>query len=154
VSEDAGLNPVLEAPMTGLVGRIVVGQILPASAGAQHPEDALQHAALVAPGAAAAVGAAGGSGISGSNTSHCSSVKRIVQGHPPRSDRLPKYTRIYETACTCSLKRSLRMEATHGPNTRESYPAVASWSYNVYPLYTELTRRTRQCRFSRQIDWW
>jgi hypothetical protein len=79
VGEDAGLDPVLEAPMTGLVGRIVVRQVLPAGAGAQDPEDALQHAALVAPGAAAAVGAAGGSGISGSNTSHCSSVKRMFR---------------------------------------------------------------------------
>ena len=42
--------------MAGLIGRVTVGQIVPRSAGAQNPENAVQHGSRVAPGTTATIG--------------------------------------------------------------------------------------------------
>jgi hypothetical protein len=42
-------DPLLEAPMAGLVRRIFAGQILPAGSGAQNPEHTVEHGAGLAP---------------------------------------------------------------------------------------------------------
>jgi hypothetical protein len=55
--EHAGADPRLVAAVTGLIGRIALGQIVPGRAGLQDPEDAVQHITRVTPGAAPAVGA-------------------------------------------------------------------------------------------------
>ena len=55
VPQDAGPLPLLESTMARLVRRIPIGKILPRGAGAQHPEDAVQHIARVTPRAPAAV---------------------------------------------------------------------------------------------------
>jgi hypothetical protein len=49
-SQRAIALPLLKAAMAGLVGRIAVRQIVPGSAGAQNPEDSIQHGARIAPG--------------------------------------------------------------------------------------------------------
>ena len=41
--------PLLKAAMAGLVGRIAVGQVVPGSAGAQNPKNAVQHRPRVPP---------------------------------------------------------------------------------------------------------
>jgi len=43
--------------MAGLIGRITVGQIVPRGAGAQNPEDSIQHGARIAPRPTATIGA-------------------------------------------------------------------------------------------------
>lgn len=53
--------PLLKAAMAGLVGRVAVGQIVPRSAGAQNPEDAVQHGSRLAPGPTATIGTSLGS---------------------------------------------------------------------------------------------
>jgi hypothetical protein len=40
-AKNSFLDPLLEAAMAGLVGRVTFGQILPGSPGAQYPEDAI-----------------------------------------------------------------------------------------------------------------
>jgi hypothetical protein len=42
--------------MTGLIGRVAVGQILPLGARPQDPQDAIEHLPRLAPGAPAAIG--------------------------------------------------------------------------------------------------
>src|SRR5207245_493432 len=41
--------PLLEAAMASLIGRIAVGQIVPGSAGAQHPKTPVEHGAGILP---------------------------------------------------------------------------------------------------------
>ena len=53
--------PLLKAAMAGLIGRIAVGQIVPRSAGAQNPEDSVQHGSRIAPGPTATIGTSLGS---------------------------------------------------------------------------------------------
>ena len=48
-------HPALKATMTGLIRRIAIGQVLPRRPGAQDPEDAVQHVAWIAPGAASSI---------------------------------------------------------------------------------------------------
>jgi hypothetical protein len=55
--EDAGTAPLLEAAMTGRRGGVAVRHILPRGTRAQHPQDAVEHGPIVAPGAAAPIGA-------------------------------------------------------------------------------------------------
>ena len=43
--------------MTSRGGRIAIGNVLPGGAGAQHPQDPVQHFARIAPRAAPAIGA-------------------------------------------------------------------------------------------------
>jgi len=45
----AALGPALKASMTGLIGRVSIGEILPRRTRAQDPQDAIQHVARVAP---------------------------------------------------------------------------------------------------------
>lgn len=49
------LHPFLESPVAGALGRIPVGQIRPAGAGLQDPEDPLQNGTVVSPGASLSV---------------------------------------------------------------------------------------------------
>jgi hypothetical protein len=49
VVKDTRIDPLLEAPMTGLVRRIAIGQVLPACAGAQNPEHTIQDLACWLP---------------------------------------------------------------------------------------------------------
>ena len=53
--EDPVAHPALKAAMTGLIRRIPIGQVLPRRAGPQDPQDAVQHVAWIAPGAAASI---------------------------------------------------------------------------------------------------
>jgi hypothetical protein len=43
VVEDAGFNPFGEPSMAGLVGREILGNILPSCAGSKNPEDAFKN---------------------------------------------------------------------------------------------------------------
>jgi len=47
--EQPGTLPLLEAAMTGLIGRIATRQIVPRSAGAQNPKYTVQHRARILP---------------------------------------------------------------------------------------------------------
>jgi hypothetical protein len=47
--------PLLEATMTGLVGRITTRQIVSRSAGAQNPKNAVQHRSRILPRSAAPI---------------------------------------------------------------------------------------------------
>ena len=53
--------PLLKAAMAGLVGRVAVGQVVPRSASAQNPKNAVQHRARLAPGPTATIGTSLGS---------------------------------------------------------------------------------------------
>jgi hypothetical protein len=53
--EATGALPLLKASMTGLIGRIAHGQVVPGRAGAQDPEHAVQHRARIGPRASAAI---------------------------------------------------------------------------------------------------
>ena len=57
VPERPGADPALKAAMTRLIRRIAIRQVLPGCAGAEDPEDAVQHVARIAPGSAAAIAA-------------------------------------------------------------------------------------------------
>ena len=59
--------PLLEAAMTGLIGRVALRQILPRGAGAEDPQDAVQHIARIAPRPAPTVGPTRRSGNQGLN---------------------------------------------------------------------------------------
>ena len=48
-SEGAVALPLLKATMTGLVGWISVGQVVPGSARAQHPKNSVQHGPRITP---------------------------------------------------------------------------------------------------------
>ncbi len=56
-SECAVVLPLLEAAMAGLIGWIAVGKIVPRSAGAQNPENPVQHHLRIAPRPTSTVGA-------------------------------------------------------------------------------------------------
>lgn len=60
--EDAFTHPLLEAAVAGLVGRVALGQIGPLRAGAQDPQDAVEHLTRLAAWPALAIGPAGGFG--------------------------------------------------------------------------------------------
>jgi hypothetical protein len=60
--EHAAAHPLLEAAMTRRWGRIPIRHILPGRAGAQHPQDAIEDLAIVAPGTASSVGSTAGRG--------------------------------------------------------------------------------------------
>jgi hypothetical protein len=49
MSQRAVALPLLKAAMAGLIGRIAVGQIVPRSAGAQDPQNSVQHGSRIAP---------------------------------------------------------------------------------------------------------
>jgi hypothetical protein len=51
-AQRAALDPNLEATMTGLVGRVPIGEILPRRPRAENPENAVQHVPRIAPGPA------------------------------------------------------------------------------------------------------
>ncbi len=53
--QDALLAPALEAAVAGLVGRVALGQVAPGGAGAQDPQDAVEHIPGVPPGPSFAV---------------------------------------------------------------------------------------------------
>jgi hypothetical protein len=53
--EDPSFDPLLEAPMTGLIGWVAFGKVLPGRSGAQYPEDAVQDVARIPPGSASPV---------------------------------------------------------------------------------------------------
>jgi hypothetical protein len=61
----ARTNPLLEPTVAGLVRGIPVGQILPASAGLQDPENPVEHFSGILPGTASTIGALPGSGDEG-----------------------------------------------------------------------------------------
>jgi hypothetical protein len=48
-------HPLLEAALAGLVGGEALGQVLPARAAAQNPQDAVEDRARIPPGAAAPI---------------------------------------------------------------------------------------------------
>ena len=52
---DARADPMLEAPMGGLVRAVSRGQVFPRGAGAQNPQNAVEHHAAIAPRAAPSV---------------------------------------------------------------------------------------------------
>ena len=54
-TQGPGAHPALKAPMTRLIGRIPVGQVLPRRPGPQDPQNAVQHVARIAPRAAATI---------------------------------------------------------------------------------------------------
>ena len=53
--EQPGALPLLEAAMTGLVGRIATRQIVPRSAGAQNPKYTVQHRSRILPRSASSI---------------------------------------------------------------------------------------------------
>ena len=53
--EDAVIDPALKPPMTRLIGRIPIGQVLPRRARAQDPQNPVQHVARIAPRPPAAI---------------------------------------------------------------------------------------------------
>ena len=55
--ERAPLDPGLEPPVTGLIRRIAVGEILPRRAGAEDPQDPVEHVPRIAPRSPALVAA-------------------------------------------------------------------------------------------------
>jgi hypothetical protein len=57
LAEHATAHPLLEAAMTRRRRRISIGHILPRCAGAQHPQNAVEDFAIVAPRPAASIGA-------------------------------------------------------------------------------------------------
>ena len=56
ISHHSGRFPVLEAAVTGLVGRVFRGQEVPGGAGAQDIQDAVQDGTVARPGATTAIG--------------------------------------------------------------------------------------------------
>jgi hypothetical protein len=53
--KQAGANPALKSPVAGLLRGIAVWQVGPGSAGSQDPEDAVEHRAILPPGASSTV---------------------------------------------------------------------------------------------------
>jgi hypothetical protein len=53
--QQAGADPVLKSPVAGLVRRIAVWQVGPGSASPQDPENAIEHRAVLPPGAPSTV---------------------------------------------------------------------------------------------------
>ena len=58
VLQDTAPNPLLKAPMAGLVRRIALGKVSARSPSAQDPEYSVEHCAVLPPGATATVLAA------------------------------------------------------------------------------------------------
>jgi hypothetical protein len=56
LAEHTAAHPVLEAAMTRRRRRVPIGHVLPRRAGAQHPENTVEHFAVVAPRAAPTIG--------------------------------------------------------------------------------------------------
>src|SRR5215218_129019 len=75
------LEPLLEAAVASLVGRVAFWKVLPGSSRTHYPEDAVRMPFKTSRGSRQGLprrsSLRGGSGIRGSNTSHCSSVRSM-----------------------------------------------------------------------------
>ena len=80
-------NPLLEAAMTGLIGRILGGHLRPLCTAAKNPEHTMQHCPRVVPGAAAVILA----------------TRRAQQ----RLHQLPLFVCQFPTACHAGPQRRL-----------------------------------------------